>query len=142
MTSKLVPLEAWHIQNIRTKPEDGVSDIHRDIISKTADMTFSFSLIGENGEVYACGGIVTVAPGVGECWLVCAEGSEIFNKSICRNLINMIKAGGQIYHRLQTIVKVTDTRSLRFDKWLGFTEEGVMRKYDSLGNDYVRLAKV
>jgi RimJ/RimL family protein N-acetyltransferase len=40
------------------------------------------------------------------------------------------------------VVHVDDDRAYRFAEWLGFENEGIMRKYGVDGGDYYRMARV
>jgi RimJ/RimL family protein N-acetyltransferase len=46
------------------------------------------------------------------------------------------------YQRIQASIAVTDKTAKRFAEWLGFQNEGVMKKYGPDGTDYYRYARV
>jgi len=43
--------------------------------------------------------------------------------------------------RIQASVSASDTKALRFASWLGFEDEGLMKKYGPDGSDYRRVAR-
>jgi hypothetical protein len=45
-------------------------------------------------------------------------------------------------HRIASEPHVDDDRAYRFAEWLGFENEGIMRKYGVDGGDYYRMARV
>jgi hypothetical protein len=44
--------------------------------------------------------------------------------------------------RLQTSVKADCDVALRFAKWLGLKEEGLMKQYGPDGSDFIRFARI
>jgi RimJ/RimL family protein N-acetyltransferase len=44
--------------------------------------------------------------------------------------------------RIQASIAVSDTKAVRFGKWMGFEMEGLMRSYGPDGSDYYRMARV
>jgi hypothetical protein len=45
-------------------------------------------------------------------------------------------------HRLQTAVLLGYLQGYRFAEFLGMKEEGLMKKYDYMQQDYIRYARV
>ena len=43
--------------------------------------------------------------------------------------------------RIQASVSVNDEKALRFASWLGFEDEGLMKKYGPDGSDHRRVAR-
>ena len=46
------------------------------------------------------------------------------------------------YQRIQASISVKDAKAKRFAEWLGFENEGIMKKYGPDGSDYYRYARV
>jgi RimJ/RimL family protein N-acetyltransferase len=44
--------------------------------------------------------------------------------------------------RVQASVHAEDGQAVRFARWLGFENEGLMKKYGPDGSDYYRMARV
>ena len=100
-------------------------------------------ILGE--DVIAIVGINHVRPGVGEVWLICSNYvNEVpfpFFRFIDR-LINIMVMELMNIHRVQMAVDCRIERNIKWAKSLGFTEEGIMKKYDNEGNDHYLFAKV
>ena len=61
-------------------------------------------------------------------------------KHIKRRTEIIIKANN--IKRLQTSVKADCDVAVRFAKWMGLKEEGLMKSYGPDGSDFIRFAKV
>ena len=97
-----------------------------------------------NGEVIGSGGIVPVYKHMAEVWLL-LSGKVYKNRlTTIRNiLINMDKMQKQHqFVRLQAAVKASWPEAVRFASWMGFENEGLMRKFGPDHEDYYRFAKV
>lgn len=94
------------------------------------------------GEVVASGGIVTFDGKVGEMWLVCGVLVDNHKKSVVKAVRSFITLQAAGFHRLHFAVMEKNSRSLRFAQVLGFHEEGVMEKFDTMGNDYIMMARI
>ena len=44
--------------------------------------------------------------------------------------------------RIQASVHTNDQQAIRYVEWLGFENEGLMKKYGPDGSDYYRFARV
>ena len=44
--------------------------------------------------------------------------------------------------RIQASVHTTDEQSIKFAEWMGFENEGLMKKFGPDGADYYRFARV
>jgi len=45
-------------------------------------------------------------------------------------------------HRVQASINELDPEAIRFAKWLGFKDEGMMPKYGPDGSNYYRMSMV
>ena len=96
-----------------------------------------------NGSPIACAGILPLWKGVGEGWVVTSDLVEkypvSFAKTVWRGMVHTIKT--LKLERVQTIVDVEHTVSQEWVEWMGFEQEGIMRKYLG-GRDFFRYALV
>lgn len=96
-----------------------------------------------NGKPIACGGIMSLWKGVGEGWVVTSPSVEkypiVFAKTVWRGMIEAIKS--MDLDRVQTVVDAEHTVSQRWAEWMGFHNEGLMRKYLG-GRDFIRYALI
>ena len=82
--------------------------------------------------------------GVAEGWVLATN--EINNYPITfarvmKQRTDMMIANNKI-KRLQTSVKADCDLAIRFAKWLGLKEEGLMKNYGADGSDYYRFARI
>jgi len=82
--------------------------------------------------------------GVGEGWLIMSKYGYDIPKTVARyadEFFDVIMTEANL-QRVQASVNALDPRSVRFARWLGFENEGLMRKYGPDGTDYYRMARV
>ena len=91
------------------------------------------------------------AGGVFHLWDGVAEGGVLATKDIYKYPVfcaKHIKQRTEIIlkankiKRLQTSVKADCDVALRFAKWLGLKEEGLMKQYGPDGSDFIRFARI
>jgi len=103
----------------------------------------SFTAITDNSFICS-GGIVPMWQGVFEGWVI--GSNKIWDHPVLA--ARTIKKGlNQLYldnniTRLQTAVRADFPMGMKFAKWLGFKNEGLMKKYDMEGKDFYRFARV
>ena len=108
---------------------------------KEIGMSFTGML---NNKPIAAGGVFPLWDGVAEGWVLATK--EINNYPITfarvmKQRTDMMIANNKI-KRLQTSVKADCDIAIRFAKWLGLKEEGLMKQYGADGSDYYRYARV
>lgn len=95
-------------------------------------------------QILGAGGVVQIWEGVACCWLLSTplvEKYKLFLHRTVRNVI--IKATENLnLHRIETAILTDHQVSQQWAERLGFINEGLMRKFDSKGNDYYRYALV
>ena len=144
---KIIPFQNEHADQIleqglnsevlELKPE------HRKYAYFLKEIGMSFTgLI--NDKPIAAGGVFHLWDGVAEGWVLASK--EIYKypifcaKHIKRRTEIIIKANN--IKRLQTSVKADCDVALRFAKWMGLKEEGIMKKYGPDGSDFIRFARI
>lgn len=104
-------------------------------------LTKGMSYTITNGDVVACGGVLPLWKGVGEGWAVTSPLVEkyplFFAKSVWEKTTEIIEKLQLV--RLQTLVDAEHTISQKWLERMGFTNEGLMRKYLG-GRDFFRYA--
>lgn len=143
----IVPFENKHADQIL---EQGLnSDVlelkpeHRKYAYFLKETGMSFTGLVNNKPI-AAGGVFHLWDGVAEGWVLATK--EIYKypifcaKHIKRRTEIIIKANN--IKRLQTSVKADCDVALRFAKWMGLKEEGLMKSYGPDGSDFIRFAKV
>ena len=108
---------------------------HDDIVGFTLE---------DSGTVMAVGGVHVMWFGAGEAWVLvspeCLDIPASFARYAKRQFNSILQDTG--LRRVQASIHVDDDRAYRFAEWLGFENEGVMRKYGVEGDDYYRMARV
>lgn len=97
-----------------------------------------------DGEILATAGVHLMWNGVGEGWALVSpkveENGLVFARYAKKMISDIIKSNNLT--RVQATIHGSDTVAAKFASWLGFQNEGVMRKYGVNGEDYVRVARV
>ena len=105
------------------------------------DMAFTCVI---NDKVIASAGIKKIWDGVGEGWVLAKN--EIYDypitiaKAIKQNFDYVAKSNN--IKRVQTAVRADYGIGIRFAKWLGLTNEGLMKHYGMDGSDHYRFARI
>ena len=97
-----------------------------------------------NNEPIASAGMKLLWDGVAEGWVLAT--SKVWNhplviaRAIKKNFARLAKEHQIV--RVQTAVRADFTMGLKFAKWLGLEEEGLMKKYGFDGSDHYRFARL
>jgi hypothetical protein len=101
------------------------------------------TLEADDGTVLACAGITLIWPGLGEAWLlVKPDVARRYPVALYKAIVAGLHEMAATHHlrRVQAVVIAGYLEGERLAAHLGFTEEGLMRRYDVLGRDCVRYA--
>ena len=97
-----------------------------------------------NNKPIAAGGVFPLWDGVAEGWVLATKEINNYPITFARVMKQrtdmMIK--NNLIKRLQTSVKADCDIAIRFAKWLGLKEEGLMKGYGPDGSDYLRYARI
>lgn len=129
-----------HIDLIKLRDEKHLKN-YKNKIATFATMGLCYTLIVDN-EIICCSGIVSPHTGVAEAWLVAGENFDKHGMIISKTIKNFLKWTQPFYHRFQMSVLEDFDEAIRFAEFLGFEKEGLMRNFDSDGNNYYLYAKV
>jgi len=149
MTNKLIiiPYISNHGKIIMASQLNHViSDMEVDFIKDCSNleekhMAFTCMI---NDKIIASAGIKKIWKGVGEGWVLAKN--EIYNypitiaKAIKQNF-DYVATSNNI-KRVQTAVRADYGIGIRFAKWLGLVNEGLMKHYGMDGSDHYRFARI
>lgn len=103
----------------------------------------AFTVMNGN-KVIALGGVHTLWNGVGEGFCILSKHTGKWQTSVARYAKTMFE--GIIHnnglHRVQASINESDPEAIRFARWLGFKDEGMMLKYGPDGSNYYRMSMV
>ena len=139
-----IPFAPEHLEAFAAAPvfaADGAHElIERGAASLAAGPAWTLCL---EGRPVGCGGVVLLWPGVGEAWSLSAQGLGRHARALHRIVAERLRAAqaGHGLHRIQASVLADNTPGRRWLACLGFREEGVMRGYGPLGDDFVLVAR-
>ena len=97
-----------------------------------------------NNRPIAAGGVFHLWDGVAEGWVLATKDIykyPVFCAKHIKQRTEIILQANKI-KRLQTSVKANCDVALRFAKWLGLKEEGLMKNYGPDGSDFIRFARI
>ena len=94
------------------------------------------TLCSPEGYILMIVGVVSVGVGVGEVFILPAKGWVHYTIDICRYIKEQIRNIQMFHHRIQATCRTQDDKYFRFLEMFGFEREGVLRHYDTQGNDY------
>ena len=143
----IVPFENKHADQIleqglnsetlELKPE------HRKYAYFLKEVGMSFTGL-VNDKPIAAGGVFHLWDGVAEGWVLATKDIykyTVFCSKHIKQRTEIILKANKI-KRLQTSVKADCDVALRFAKWLGLKEEGLMKRYGPDGSDFIRFARI
>ena len=149
MTNKLIiiPYKADHGKIIMASQLNHViSQLEVDYIKESSNLEeehMAFTCL-INDKVIASAGIKKIWNHVGEGWVLAKN--EIYKypitiaKAIKQNF-DYVATSNNI-KRVQTAIRADYGIGIRFAKWLGLTNEGLMKHYGMDGSDHYRFARI
>lgn len=145
---ELVPFEPEHLKQIDLRPFDeqvimGSPDA-MEIIQFQALSGLAYTGLDTNGKIIVIGGVTLVRPHVGGGWALTSELMTKHKTWVHRVVRDIVNATIKIHnlHRVEGLILEDHKISCRWVERLGFESEGVLRKYDSLGNNYYMYSRV
>jgi len=119
--------------------------LYYDRILDIAEESVTLSILEKDTDaVIILGGVVVIWPGVAEAWSIASDLVKKYPRDVihyCR-LFLQTQMEMQNLRRLQLSVLTSEQVHRRFAEKLGFTDEGIMRKYGTQGEDHNRYARV
>lgn len=160
----LIPFRAFHINFVDLRPQDSKVFFSVPMVDSTRALEMyeksgrCWTAIVEGGTpstqhppekrgvpiILGMGGIIPVWRGVAIGWLLTACEIERFKLFFHKTIVKMLdRAIRELsLHRIDVSVLAEHKTSIKWLERLGFKNEGLMRKFDSMGNDYYRYALV
>jgi len=145
---RLIPFQVAHADELIADGLNKNAPQYNDSTWKDWARSFTKKGMGfsgiENGHLVGSAGLVKVWDGVFEGWFL--GGWRLHNnrfaaiRSVRRELDRMIEDNN--IHRLQCVVKADWNEAQKFIEFLGWENEGLMKKYSKDGEDFFRYAKV
>lgn len=101
---------------------------------------FAWSLVGAEGAVHCCGGILPRWPGLATAWMLIGEAMprRAWPVAARRGGAVMAAARREGYRRIEADVKADFVEAVRFAQRMGFVMEWYMDGYTPEGDDYWR----
>ena len=143
----IVPFENKHAEQIL---EQGLNSEFLELKPEHKKYAFFLKEVGMsftglvNNRPIAAGGVFHLWDGVAEGWVLATKDIykyPIFCAKHIKQRTEIILKANKI-KRLQTSVKADCDVALRFAKWLGLKEEGLMKRYGPDGSDFIRFARI
>ena len=131
-----------HLKHIRVRTHD-----QGEMISswkEIAKKSIAYSFFNEKGRFVFCGGILIHHPGFGEGWVLCSEEVKYYPITVfkfTKMYLNRIIKDNNLY-RVQVTTRSNWPQAQRFVRMLGFTPEGILRKYGPDKSDYKMYARI
>lgn len=97
-----------------------------------------------DGKVVASAGLVPLWPGVAEAWMIPSDKVDRHRIKVARQIRVMFEdvMRRRGIYRAQANLHHNFEKAIRLAEWLGFENEGLMRRFGVEGGDYYRFAKV
>ena len=96
------------------------------------------------GTIVASAGLVPLWAGVAEAWMIAGDDVEKHRiklaRKMCVTFDEVMRQQG--FYRAQSNIHCGFARAIRLAEWLGFENEGLMRRFGIEGADYFRYARV
>ncbi len=143
--TKVIPFKAEHVEcmNIRKYERETVynmPDFQKAL--KDWENRNTTGTIIHDGRILAIFGFFELWPGVCEVFMLPSEYLAKYPAAFARCVKRTIESGAfNSFHRVQ-LRAIDDKLHNRFNTFLGFEKEGVLKKYDSQGNDFIMWARV
>ena len=142
----LTPFRAAHADYI------DMQDVDAQVVFATRDFRRNMKAFEKGGfswtgivgtRIIGCGGIVDLWPGVAYGWLICSGLAKTYKMFLYKTVKNAILAAdSRGIHRIEAAIYCKNDTAISFAIHLGFESEGLMRKYDSNGKDFLRYARI
>lgn len=143
----LVPFHVHHVQYMVLREFDkrvflSMPNSAKELIAHERSGYAWTGIVGT--EIIMAGGITTVWDGVACAWLLSTPLVDKYKFFLHKVVVNaiMLAVKAKKLHRVETTILADHTVSQRWAERLGFANEGLMRRFDSRGNDYYRYALI
>ncbi len=144
----LIPFEVSHLKDIELRDLDKQiimsipNSTERIVIQSQSGMAYTG--IDDEGSIIAIGGVSLIWPHVGSGWVLTSELIVKYKVWTHRIIRDILDTAIKVYslHRIESIILKNHNVCLKWAERLGFQREGLLRKYDSQGNDYWLFGRI
>lgn len=144
---KVIPFERTHaIDIVNQNIDDGFINKIDDFLFEWIDMVSkhpAYTVFYDDIAIFA-GGVVLFPWGMGDAWLLTQKKAFDYKKTFCSivmaKLANIILSND--LSRVSMLVEAEDNKAKKFASFLGFNEEGLLKKYGPLKKNYYQFARI
>lgn len=113
-------------------------------IALQSESGLAYTGIDDDRNIIAIGGVSLLWPHVGSGWVLTSDLIVKYKIWVHRTIRNILDTAIKVYslHRIESIILKKHKVSRKWAERLGFQREGLLRKYDSQGNDYWLYARI
>lgn len=140
MTNEILPFMPEHVDLMDLRDDCNIKD-YKNRIQALTTIGLSFTFVKDN-EIIFCAGIITPHAKVAECWTLMSKDFDEHGMFAARSIKGFLDWVQPFYHRFQMSVKEDFPEAQKFAEFLGFKKEGLMRKFDTEGNDYWLYSRI
>lgn len=143
----MIPFQYEHLDLFTWREDDlktyGTQSQLNNALASAADKGQCWTAVYD-GRIMVIGGIFKHTPKTGYCFTLFSEYSvrhKIIAAKAVRQMFNGLLQDMGL-HRVETYNRIGAESHNKWCEWLGFEKEGVAKKFDDEGNDYVRYALI
>jgi len=102
----------------------------KDVVAINLSRGYAYTMVCDEG-IVACGGIIPLWKGVGEAWAITSELLNMYRLSFAKAARKLVDTAIKELEleRIQAVVIEGHKDSIKWVEWIGFEEEGLMRRY-------------
>ncbi len=132
--------------NLRSFDEQvicGVSAAYERIVQQ-ADTGVAYTGRNDDGEIIAIGGVTMLWDKVGSGWVMTSDlflKHKVWTHRAIKNILAQAIVKHNL-HRIESIILKDHCVSQKWAERLGLEKEGLLKKYDTEGNDYYLYARI
>lgn len=106
------------------------------LLYRLAESPYIKTLCSPEGFPLMVIGVVPTSFGVGEVFILPGKGWIYYTVEICRIIKQDLRRILMFHHRVQAVCNTKDDKYRRFLELFGFEQEGILRCYNTLGEDF------
>jgi hypothetical protein len=114
----------------------GMEFIPESVLYRLADSPYMKTLCNPDGFPIMVIGVIPLGIGVGEVFILPGKGWVYHTIEVCRIIKQDLNRIMMFHHRVQAVCNTKDKKYSRFLELFGFKREGILRHYNTLGEDF------
>jgi RimJ/RimL family protein N-acetyltransferase len=139
---KIIPFEPEHLKDI--KVQGGQLDWqlynYETYGAELKKAGMAYTAVDNEGRIIGCAGIIKIWTGRGEAWALFGGGWQRHYIGITKAVLRGLRLSN--LRRIEANVRADFDKAQAWITYLGFNEEGYMRKYGADGADFIRYARI